>query len=432
MSSTWLSSLSRRPHRSIGVALLLVAGLTAIGCKDKSSTAAAPARTVPSVTVASVELQDVPIYIEEIGKMKSIEVVDVTPQVDGKIISAPVEEGAYVKKGDLLFQIDKRPYQAKLDAAEASLAQAKAQQRFAQVEFERIQKLAKTDVASQLEYDQTESDLQVAEARIAAAQADIESARLNLEYTTITSPIDGRVGARLVDAGNVVRANQGTLITIQRIDPIYAQFTITESDLSTVRQYLAAGAKGESVSAETGLGVQVEIPAASQRLTSALAGLAPAGASDAETSGLREGTLSFLDSAVQSDTGTVMLRATMPNSDHYFWPGQFVNVRLILTHKTGAVLVPSQAVRISQQGSYVYVITKGTDEKNEPIDTAEIRLVSTGQQQPDGKVVINSGVKPGEQVVVSGQMMIMPGGPVRIAQDTAALPPTTQPVADAR
>jgi multidrug efflux system membrane fusion protein len=219
-------------------------------------------------------------------------------------------------------------------------------------------------------------------AQIQAAEAAVENAKLNLDYCYIRSPIDGRAGARLVDVGNVVQANLTALLSIQRMDPIYADFTVTERDLPDVRRQMVRGA----------LRSLVRLP------------------SDAEASG-RAGKVTFLDNAVQSGTGTVNLRATIPNADRHFWPGQFVNVRLILSMEAKAVLVPNQTVQVSQQGSFVYVVKSDM--------TIDLRLVTEGQRQGDD-VVVRQGVSAGDQVVVEGQLVVGPGAKVRIA--SAATP----------
>jgi multidrug efflux system membrane fusion protein len=205
---------------------------------------------------------------------------------------------------------------------------------------------------------------------------------LNLEYSYIHSPIDGRAGARLVDVGNVVQANATSLLSIQRLDPIYANFTITESDLPGVQKQMSRGL----------LKAAVRLP------------------SDSENSA-RAGRVEFLDNAVQNGTGTVNLRATMNNSDHHFWPGQFVDVKLVLTTEKNAVLIPNEATQISQKGPFVYIV------KND--DTAELRPVKLGQRQGD-EIVVTEGITPNERVVLAGQMLIRPGGKVRVSANAQA------------
>jgi len=207
-----------------------------------------------------------------------------------------------------------------------------------------------------------------------------------LDYCYIHSPIDGRAGARLVDAGNIVQANTSSLLSIQRMDPIYALFTITESDLPQAQKQLTRGT----------LKALVRLPGEPEN-------------------NARPGKVEFLDNSVQNATGTVNLRATLPNSDRHFWPGQFVNVKLVLETKNGAVLIPSQAAQISQQGPYVFVIKSD--------NTAELRQITLGQRQ-GSDVVIDKGLAPGERVVLAGHLLVRPGGKVQIqgASAPAATP----------
>ena len=374
----------RRTFREwMGLALMPVAALAASGCNRPGSQAAGPQMPPPPlVTVAPARAQDVPVYLDEIGKSGAFESVTVTPQVAGRITERHFEDGADLTKGQLLFVIDPRPYQAQLDSAKASLAQAKAALELAKIQFARDQELVGTKAISKQDYDTKKNAVEVDEAQIEAAEAALETAKLNLEYCYIHSPIEGRAGARLVDVGNVVQANTTGLLLIQRLDPIYADFTITERDLPQVRKEMSGGT----------LTAQVRIP------------------SEPEKSA-RNGRVTFLDNAVQNGTGTVNLRATMSNPDHHFWPGQFVNVKLVLSTEKGAVLIPSQATQISQKGPFVYVVK--TD------GTADLRPVVLGQRQGDD-VVIVQGVAAGENVIVTGQLTVQPGGKVRLDQGAPA------------
>lgn len=334
----------------------------------------------PLVTIIEAKAQDVPRYLDEIGRNVAFESVSVTPQVAGKITERHFQDGDNLTKGQLLFVIDPRPYKAQLDAAKASLRQAEAALDLAKIQFARDQELVGTRAISKQDYDTKKNAVDIVQAQIESAKASIETAQINLDYCYIHSPIDGRAGARLVDVGNVVQSNTTSLLLIQRLDPIYANFTITERDLPEVQKQMSHG------------------------MLKALVRLA----SDPENAG-RPGRVEFLDNAVQNSTGTVNLRATVSNPDHHFWPGQFVDVKLVLSTEKGAVLVPSQSTQISQHGPYVYVIKSD--------NTAELRPVSVGQRQGND-VVITSGLAPGERVVVTGQLLVRPGGPVHI--DTGA------------
>ena len=362
---------------------LLLWQLTASGCNRANPQAAGPQMLpAPLVTVAKAQKQDVPLYLDEIGKSGGSESVTVTPQVGGRITERHFQDGADLTKGALLFVIDPRPYQAQLDSARASLAQAKAALALAKAQFARDEELVGSKAISKQDYDTKKNTVDVDLAQVESAEAVLETAKLNLEYCYIHSPIEGRAGARLVDVGNVVQANTTGLLLIQRLDPIYADFTVTEGDLPEVQKEMSRGS----------LKTLVRLP------------------SDPENRA-RSGKLTFLDNAVQNGTGTVNLRATMSNPDHHFWPGQFVNVRLVLATQKNAVLIPNQATQISQKGPFVYVV--------KPDGTADIRPVTLGQRQGDN-VVITQGVTAGETVIVTGQMTVPPGGKVRV--DTGVAP----------
>ncbi len=397
------------------------------------------------VAVATAVAQDVPVYLDEVGKTVASEAVSVQPQVSGPITAIHFRDGVDLKAGDPLFTIDQRPFEAALRQAEANLGRdtaqlrqaeaALAQSRAAEVQAEanlardmaqlenanvqarRYKQLVDEGAISREQYDQVhtaalaaeatvradqaavtnakaaialaEASLENAKAAIQADQAVVETARIQLGYTNIRAPIAGRAGERLVDVGNVVTANSSTLLTIQRLDPIYADFTVTEGDLSAVQQHMAQGTLRAEVRLPDGPGEP------------------------------RPGNLTFLDNAVQDATGTIKLRATIGNADHRFWPGRFVKIRLILRVRQGAVLVPAAAPQLSAKGPFVYVV------KNDL--TAELRPVTLAQQQGD-LVVVDQGLAPGERVVVAGQLGVTPGGKVRIEEPApAAGPPGTPP-----
>ena len=375
--------------RCLYVLALFVLQMTASGCNRANPQAAGSQMPPPLVSVAKAQAQDVPVYLDEIGKSYAFESVTVTPQVGGRITERQFQDGADLAEGQLLFMIDPRPYQAQLDSAKGALAQAKAALELAKVEFARSSELFNSKVIAKQDYDSKRSTVEVDQAQVESAQGALETAQLNLEYCSIHSPIQGRAGARLVDVGNVVQANTTALLLIQRLDPIYADFTITERDLPNLQKEMTRGT----------LKTFVRLP------------------SDPEEHA-RGGKLTFLDNTVQNGTGTVVLRATVSNPDHHFWPGQFVNVRLVLATQKGAVLIPNQATQISQNGPFVYVV--------KPDNTADLRLVTLGQRQGHN-IVVSQGVAPGESVIVSGQMTVAPNGKVRV--DTGGANPVegTQP-----
>jgi membrane fusion protein, multidrug efflux system len=366
--------------------LLFLLGLLSTACAKKDPPP--PERPPSPVTVATAVTQDVPVYLDEVGHTVAREVVSVQPEVSGKITEIHFADGANLKKGDLLFTIDPRPFEAQLNVAQANLAQSKAALDFAKIQFARVQDLVESRAIARQDYDTRKNAVDVGEAQVKQNEAALESARLNLEYTSIRSPIDGRAGHRLVDTGNVVTANTATLLNIERMDPIYADFTVTESDFSEVQRN----------SEKQTLRVEVRLP-------------------DDSKPGV--GQLTFLDNSVQGSSGTVLLRATVPNSSRHLWPGQFVNVRLVLATLPKAVLVPAAAAQDSANGPFVYVVKADS--------TAELRPVKLGQRQGE-MVVVAEGLQPGERVVLNGQLGVMPGAKVNVITNgtPAAAPPPGQ------
>jgi membrane fusion protein, multidrug efflux system len=368
----------------LGLALIF-AGLAACNKKPEANFERPPA----PVTIARAIARDVPVYIDAVGKAVAREVVSVQPQVSGRIMRIHFTDGANMKIGDLLFTIDPRPYQAQLDQAEANVAQAEAALSLAKVNFARVEKISDPRAVARQDFDARKNAVETAEATLKQSRAAVENARLNLEYCTISSPINGRAGQRAVDVGNVVSANNGSLLVIQRLDPIYADFTVTESELSAVQRNMT----------KQTLKVEVRLPD--------------------DDRDPRAGQLTFLDNSVQEGTGTIKLRATLNNGDRRFWPGRFAKVRLILEIRQNAILVPAEAPQLSAKGPFVYVV--------KPDSTAELRPVKVGQRQDD-LVVIDQGLKPGERVVVTGQLGVTPGGKVRVVEP--AEPSKGAPVAN--
>jgi multidrug efflux system membrane fusion protein len=311
-------------------------------------------------SVAKVITKDVPLYLDEIGTCAAYETVQVPAQVSGVIIGRHFQDGSDVKKGDLLFTIDPRPYKAALD-------QAKAQAELDQVTLKRQEDLRKRNVIAQQDYDTALANAQ-------KSQAATEAAQVNYDYCFIKSPINGRIGLRNVDVGNLVGPSTGALVTIQGLDPIYTDFTVAENDLPLVRKYLG------------GSNVKVETYLADGSITP------------------RVGDLYFIDHAVQPGSGTVKARGVTPNPDRALWPSEFVLVRFILDTLKDATLVPSQAVQISQAGPFVFVV--------KPDNTVELRPVTPGQRQQGDLMVIESGVEPEETVVVTGQLTLSPGAKI--------------------
>ena len=360
-----LSRLSIICGLSLGLVLLG-------GCGRKQP--AAPPRPVRVVTVAQATVRDVPLYLDEIGNCTAYESVIVAPQVSGAIVSIHFKDGQEVNKGDLLFTIDPRPYQAALDKAKAALEQDRAKAAYDQAQVKRSEELRRTKVIAPQEHDSILSAAQASQAALQVDEATIATAEINREFCEIRSAITGRTGRRMVDVGNVIAANSTQLLLIQRQDPIYVDFTIPEAVLPQVRQYRENGT----------LKVEASFADDPQKR--------------------REGEFDFLDNGVQQNSGTVRVRAVLENKDRLFWPGQFANVRLLLETAKGAVLVPNEAVQVGQNGPFVFVV--------KPDSTVELRPVKPGQRQGDD-VVVTSGLNPGESVVVTGQIALAPGTTVK-------------------
>lgn len=355
----------KRLYLGGGAILLVVLVVMLRGITSKPKTASGPAPR--PVIAAKVITQDVPLYLDEIGTCTAFETVQVQAQVSGQIMAREFQDGADVKKGDLLFQIDPRPYEAALASAEADLA-------LNQATLKRHETLRAQNVTATQELDTAQANARKSEAAVKAAQ-------VNLEHCYIKSPIDGRAGLRLVDVGNVVGGGTGgggpILVTIQGMDPIYTDFTVAEPDLPLVRRYLDREKLKVLTDAEDD-----ELPP-------------------------RAGELSFIDNSLQPGTGTVKARALTANPDRALWPSQFVRVRLILETLKDSKLVPSSAVQIGQNGPYVFVVKDDS--------TLDLRQVRPGQRHGD-LTVVTEGVKDGERVVVSGQLQLAPGAKVLVQE----------------
>jgi membrane fusion protein, multidrug efflux system len=369
----------------------------------QSATTKPAGREVVPIEMANVTQQDVPIQIKAIGNVEALTTIAVRSQVEGTLLRVGFVPGQEIKKGDLLFTIDSRQLQAALTQAEANLLKAMATVRQGQDIVARDQatannsrtivardaRLIEAGVISREEYDNALSKLQSDDATVRAdqssvanlvaaqkaEQAAVESARVELSYTTIRAPITGKTGNLAVTTGNLVRANDTTaMVTITQSAPIYVTFSVPEKDLIRIRQYSGAN----------GFAVQVVIPG------------------DEANPGM--GRLSLVDNTVDVSTGMVRLKATYQNDDRRLYPGQFVNVVLTLGTENQAIVVPSQAVQAGQDKSFVYVVKADS--------TVEVRTVKTGSAI-DNMTVIDDGLKPGEQVVTDGQLRLLPGSKVQ-------------------
>ncbi len=357
-------------------ALLAASGLllAASACGRKRPPAPPPAQAVEAAAVAQ---RDIPLQVRAIGSVQPYSFVQVKALVGGTLLKVGFKEGQDVRTGDLLFQIDPRPFEIALRQAEAQLARDQAQLKNAEDDAQRNVELAQKDYITQERYEQLKSEAEVQRAVVKADQALVDNARLNLGYCLIHSPIDGRTGSLVVYPGNLVKANDaGPLVVINQVLPIYVVFSVPEQNLGPIKTHRAEG----------------------PLLTEAY----PQG----QTQAVR-GTLTFVDNAIDTTTGTILLKSTFPNADRALWPGQFVNVTLTLTVEKGVLTVPSQAVQTGQNGSYVMVIKKDM--------TVESRTVTVARTYGLDSV-IGQGLSPGEQVVTEGLLRLTPGVKVRIVK----------------
>jgi|WetSurMetagenome_2_1015567.scaffolds.fasta_scaffold23805_2 membrane fusion protein, multidrug efflux system len=369
-----MSRIGTSPRLFALLALLAAATMFSGGCASRKNQRKGP--PVAPVMVEEAVSMDVPIRLNAIGTVAAFNTVSVTARVSGQLLQAGFSEGQDVERGDLLFRIDPDPYDAALQQATANLERDKAKLANAEADLARYADLVKKDYVTREEYDSIVSTAAAAKATVRADEAAVQSARLNLEYCTIRAPIAGRTGNLLVKQGNLVSANGlSPLVTINQVVPVYVEFSISEEQLADVRRYALRGT----------LAVQVYLPSDSAKVY--------------------DGKLTFIDNQVDERTGTILLKATFPNGNRALWPGQFVQVGLVLTKQRKAIVVPSAAVQTSQQGDFVYVVR--------PDSTADMRPVVQGAKFDD-KVVIASGVQAGEKVVTDGQLRLLPGAKVTI------------------
>jgi membrane fusion protein, multidrug efflux system len=363
---------------AVTLAVTAVAMPRVIGTFAPSADAQSPAPSAPGVpvTAGTVATTDVPVFLSAIGTVQAFNMVTIKSRVDGQIVKVAFSEGQDVKAETPLIQIDPRPYQALLDQAMATKQKDEAQLASAQSDLVRWAELVPQGVKSRQTYDQQKALVQQYQATIKADEAQIETARLNLSYADIRAPIDGRLGMRLVDAGNMVRATDAAgLVTISQLKPIFVSFTVPQENLHKIHEKKAGG-----------------------ELTVLAFG------SDNKTQ-LAEGKLSVIDNAIDQPTGTIRIKATFANADERLWPGEFVNVRLILSVRKGAPTVPAQTVQDGPTGRYAYVIKEDGTVERRPVEVTAVQ---------DGLAVIGKGLAVGDKVVVEGQYRLTNGARVKV------------------
>jgi multidrug efflux system membrane fusion protein len=367
-------------RRAIGIAVIIalaamvVIWRLSIGTEAPPAAAQTPALAIP-VTAGTVDTADVPVFLHGIGTVQAYNSVAIKSRVDGQIVKIDFKEGQEVKEGDPLFQIDPRPYQATLEQAQAAKQKDEAQLVGAQADLDRYEKLVGSGWQTRQSFDQQKAQVAQLQAAIRGDEAQINTAKLNLSYTDIRSPIDGRLGARLVDKGNLVHASDsGALVMITEVKPIFVSFTLPQETLEDIREH---DKRAPLVArAYSGDGKKL----------------------------LAEGKVTLIDNAIDQATGTIHLKARFDNQEEHLWPGQFVSLRVILTVRGGVATVPAQTVQEGPNGHYVYVI--------KPDDTVERRTVDVASIQ-DGIAAVTKGLSPGEQVVVEGQYRLTSGTRVK-------------------
>jgi len=342
-------------------------------------------RLAVPVIVASVFTKDVPIQISSVGNVEAYSTVAVKSRVSGELVGVHFQEGQEVKEGDLLFTIDKAPYEVALKEAQARLERDQALARKAREDVRRNMPLAEKDIVSRQSLDQYVSTAEAAEALVKADQAAVENLQLQLGYCSIRSPISGRTGSLLIQKGNLVKGNDEnkSLLTVHQIEPIYVTFAVPEKYLGEINRRTKEGKMEVQVNTP-------ENPVSAEPIT---------------------GVVSFVNNTVEQSTATIRLKATFQNRDRRLWPGQTINVLLTLGVQAKAVVVPSQAIQSGQSGSYAFVVKQD--------QTAELRLVSVSRST-NGETVIEKGLSPGETVVTDGQLLLTSGARVSIRDQNSA------------
>ncbi|MGQ0579040.1 MAG: efflux RND transporter periplasmic adaptor subunit [Betaproteobacteria bacterium] len=354
----------------------LFAACALAGCSDKNNAQAEAKKTAPAipVLVAQAVEKHMPLRLHAIGNVETVATVAVKARVDGQIFKVYVRDGQDVAKGALLFQLDPKPYESLLAQSQAQLAQNQAQLEYLRGQESRYQELLAQNFVSREGYAQVASNFHAAEASANAAAAAVESARVNLAYTTIRAPIGGRAGKVLLSEGNLVKANDtNALVVINQISPIYVSFAVPEQYLAEIRAN-----KGDSP-----MRVEAEI----------------------EKGKLVPGALAFADNTVDATTGTIRLRGLFTNSDKQLWPGQYVDTWITLRDEERALVVPAQAIQTGPSGQYAYVVKKDS--------STELRAIAVSRTDGE-EAVIASGLEPGETVVTDGASRLLPGSRVSV------------------
>ncbi len=370
--------------RAVSASTALASALLTSGCSRESDARTSGAETGVPVSVAVAVQRDVPIQISAIGWVEAFRTVTIKPQVDGLLTEVHFTEGQELRAGDKLFTLDARPFQAAVQLAEANLLRDQAMADDAAHDYERTLELFQKKAAAERERQRSQADYEAKLAQVKADQAGLESAKIRLDYCSIRSPIDGRIGAKLVDVGSSLKANETSLVVINQIEPIFVSFSVAEKHLDAIKKAQAGGA----------------VP-----VLAAMPG---------DNEPIEQGDLAFIDNQVDSLTGMIRLKATFANKAHRLWPGLFVDVSMTIATLKDSVVIPTEAVQVGQAGQFVYVL--------KPDQTVEMRPIELGDAQTSGSV-IKKGLTVGETIVTDGQLRLVPGARVQVK---ATAPPTQE------
>lgn len=393
------------------IIVLLAVGLLGWRMLKKPAAAVRTSEAPIPVTVVPVERRNVPVYLDALGTVQALNTVTVRPQVGGQLVSIEFKEGQEVKKGDVIARIDPRTYQAALDQALAKQKQDEAQVSASRSTLRRYEDLIKQHFVAAQDLENQRQTVRQQESLIAADAAAVETARIQLNYTTVRAPIDGLTGIRLVDVGNIVQANDATgIVTLTETHPINVLFTLPEQNLDLVRGYSRSDD-------------QLKVIAMDRIDSHVLA---------------EDGVLRVIDNQIDTTTGTFRLKSEFPNEKNDLWPGQFVNVRLKVNTVEGGLVIPTQAVQRGPEGDYVYVVAAGDSAPTDAAptgakpggkadtssaQTVKMQPVKIGGEADDNHVLVASGLAEGEQVVTEGQFRLKPGARVNALKPGEAPPP---------
>jgi multidrug efflux system membrane fusion protein len=378
----------RRPStwRILAPAALASLGVLASGC-TKQQAAPQPRAAIP-VVVGTVKIKAMPVEVIAVGHVEPVSTVSIEAQVPGQLLDVHFKEGDFVRKGQLLLTLDPRPYEAALSQAKAALARDKATAVNNRLQAQRYSKLLAEGIVPPSQVESFTSAADASDAVVNADEAAIKTAELNLEYCTIYSPLDGRTGALMLKPGNLVKVADVPIVVINQVNPIYVNFGIPQQFWPEIKKYMAQGT----------LRVKATVPK--------------------DSGAAEEGSVAFVDNAIDPSTGNIHLRAAFTNSQNRLWPGLYVNIVLTLSEQAGAIVVPAQAVLQGNMGSFVYVVRP--DKRVEPRTIVPIRTIQ-------GETVIEKGLQSGETIVTDGQARLEPNARVEIKSSTSETAPADPP-----